>query len=497
MLNRFTALCLTLTAALVSPTLWAAEEAEGPVLRGPYLQSVTENSIFIVWRTRGKIDPVVRYGEKARSLNRASTAENVVFRVSNDVEGLSAPQLYVETDKEREKREKKRKEDTTGNANVFQYEVKITGLTPATKYYYQVFDGETPLIPKKDKGFHFVTSPVIGSDAPARIWVVGDSGTGGRDQKEVYEAMLGFVDDTKKPLDSFIHVGDMAYSDGANYEFDRGFFNVYQDVLRNVTVWAAMGNHEGKTSRGMTETGPYYDAYILPRKGEAGGVPSGTEAYYSYDLGRIHFVCLDSHDLDRSSTGAMATWLREDLNQADADWLIAFWHHPPYTKGSHDSDKEGQLIEMREQIMPIMEEAGVDLVLTGHSHIYERSMLVDGAYATPTVAEGVILDDGDGNPSGDGAYRKSAGLNPHEGAVQIVAGHGGAGVRRTGTMPIMREIIVEHGSVILDVEGDTLLGHMINKEGDVRDVFSIVKKGKVEVKRIENPWQPEHWEKKK
>ena len=62
--------------------------------------------------------------------------------------------------------------------------------------------------------------------------------------------------------------------------------------------------------------------------------------------------------------------------------------------------------------MPILESGGVDLVLTGHSHIYERSMLMDGAYATPTVAEGVILDDGDGDPHGNRSYRKSAGLPP-------------------------------------------------------------------------------------
>jgi len=490
MLKSFSVVCLSLAALLVTPTLWAADEGDELILRGPYLQSLTESSIYIVWRTRGQIDPVVRYGTKVRSMKEQSSEENVQLRISNDVECLSYPQLHIETTAEREKREKKRKKDPTGAQNVFQYEMKLTGLSPNTKYYYRLYDGEKA-ITKKDKAQHFVTSPTIGSEAPARIWVVGDSGTGGRDQKQVYEAMLEYVDDTKKPLDMYLHVGDMAYSDGANYEFDRGFFNVYGDTLKNVTVWPSMGNHEGKTSRGTTATGPYYDAYVVPTKGEAGGVPSGTEAYYSFNYGRIHFVCLDSHDLDRKSTGPMATWLREDLNQADADWLIAFWHHPPYTKGSHDSDKEGQLIEMRQEIMPIMEEGGVDIVLTGHSHIYERSMLVDGAYATPTVAEGVILDDGDGNPAGDGAYRKSAGLNPHEGAVQIVAGNGGAGVRRKGTMPIMREIIVEHGSVILDVEGDTLIGHMVNKKGEVRDVFSIEKKGKVVVKRVENPWQPE------
>src|SRR4030095_10302026 len=95
-----------------------------------------------------------------------------------------------------------------------------------------------------------------------------------------------------------------------------------------------------------------------------------------------------------------ARWLKVDLEQARTgrtDWIVAFFHHPPYTKGTHDSDREMQLIEMRTHIMPILDSGGVDLVLTAHSHIYERSMLVDSAYATPTVAAGVIPNDGEGD----------------------------------------------------------------------------------------------------
>ena len=163
---------------------------------------------------------------------------------------------------------------------------------------------------------------------------------------------------------------------------------------RHKVCWPTMGNHEGRTSSGRTGIGPYYDAYVVPTRGEAGGLASGTEAYYSFDYANIHFICLDSHDLDRRPTEPMARWLKADLEKTRADWLIAFWHHPPYTKGSHDSDKERDLMEMRQHIMPIIEQGGVDVVFTGHSHTYERSMLMDGAYATNTVAENVILDDG-------------------------------------------------------------------------------------------------------
>ncbi|MBM3832007.1 MAG: hypothetical protein FJ403_01785 [Verrucomicrobia bacterium] len=287
----------------------------------------------------------------------------------------------------------------------------------------------------------------------------------------------------------------MAYGTGRDMEFQSRFFESYDRTLRRFVCWPTMGNHEGHTSRGTTGIGPYYDAYIVPTRGEAGGLASGTEAYCSFDHANIHFICLDSHDLDRKPGGAMAKWLKADLESANADWVIAFWHHPPYTKGSHDSDKEKDLTEMRQYIMPIIESGGVDLVLTGHSHIYERSMLIDGAYATPTVAENLALDDGDGDPQGDGPYRKSEGIHPHEGTVQVVAGHGGANLGRNGTLPLMKKTIVEHGSVLVDVYGDTLAATMANRNGQTRDLFSIVKRGQVELQPLALPWQPPEYKK--
>ena len=291
----------------------------------------------------------------------------------------------------------------------------------------------------------------------------------------------------------YLHVGDMAYGRGKDAEFQKKFFEIYQPTLQNTVCWPAMGNHEGATSNGKTGTGPFYDAYITPRQGEAGGVPSGNESYYSFDYGRTHFVVLNSHDLDRRPAAAMAQWLREDLAKISpkkTDWLIAFWHHPPYTKGSHDSDIEHQLIEMREHIMPILESNGVDLVLTGHSHIYERSMLMDGAYETPTIAENKILDDGDGDEKGDGAYQKSPGLQPNQGTVQIVTGHGGKGMRRKGYSPVMRRSILQYGSTLIHVKGSELIVSMLNRDAQIVDKFQIHKKKPVQPTRIAKPWQP-------
>lgn len=480
-------LIIQTTFVILSSSAWLTA---GDLTRGPYLQQASTDSMVVVWRTEGTSTPVLRYGNAPDALTREVRGDAILLRVSADVDApAGTPLLYKEPEAERANREAKPDPSTAPNS--YQYEASISGLESGTKYFYAVYDGHRRLA-GADKYHYFVTHRPVGSSADMRIWVVGDSGTGRIDQAMVHTAMRGYVARTNRYLDHYIHVGDMAYGDGTDRQFQHNFFEPYQETLRNTVCWPSMGNHEGHTSRGISGIGPYYDAYVVPTRGEVGGAPSGTEAYYSFDIEDAHFICLDSHDLDRSPDAAMAQWLRADLEQARAKWLIAFWHHPPYTMGSHNSDRETQLIEMRENLMPILESGGVDLVLTGHSHIYERSMLIDGAYATPTTAKGVVLDDGDGRIGGDGAYRKSAGLRPHEGHVSIVAGHGGAGLSREGTMPVMREIILEHGSTLLDIQGDTLTGSMLDKYGQIRDIFSLVKKGRVRPKIVKNPWQPIH-----
>jgi hypothetical protein len=457
------------------------------IIRAPYVQMATPSSIHVVWRTDKRISPVVRYGDSPGNMWGAVSNQSITTRVSVGTNRTEIKQLL---EKWPEVAHFPRLH--SAYPGTWQYEAKIGNLQPDSTYYYAVCDGETRLT-GRDLSYRFKTHPLIGQSKSARIWIVGDSGTGRENQSLVHDAMLKHTANEKRPIDLYLHLGDMAYNRGRDVEFQSRFFEMYESTLRHIVCWPTMGNHEGATSKGNNGIGPYYDAYVVPARGESGGVPSGTEAYYSFDYGRVHFICLDSHDLDRKPTGAMAQWLKMDLERTKADWILAFFHHPPYSKGSHDSDREKQLVEMRTHIMPILESGGVDLVLTGHSHIYERSMLMDGAYATPTIAENVILDDGDGDPNGDGPYQKSGGIHPNQGAIQVVAGHGGTRVSRKGTVPVFRKIIVEHGSVILDIEGDTLTGTMLNKFCEVRDTFSLIKRGRITPRRILNPWQPMDW----
>jgi hypothetical protein len=173
----------------------------------------------------------------------------------------------------------------------------------------------------------------------------------------------------------------------------------------------------------------------------------------------------------------MLTWLRDDLAATSKPWIIAFWHHPPYSKGSHNSDTEIELIEMRENALPILEAAGVDLVLTGHSHSYERSFLIDGHYGpSSTLTSDMILDGGDGLPEGTGAYQKPTPVKgPHEGAVYAVAGSSGQTSGGALNHPAMFISLNTLGSMVLDIDDDRLDAVFLDSAGVVRDSFTVVK----------------------
>jgi hypothetical protein len=261
---------------------------------------------------------------------------------------------------------------------------------------------------------------------------------------------------------------------------------MYPAMLRKSVLWPTLGNHDALSASSPTESGVYYDIFDLPRAGEAGGLASGTEAYYSFDYANVHFICLDSHDTDRSPPpgGAMLTWLQSDLASTAQDWIIAFWHHPPYTKGSHDSDNVldsgGRMQEMRQNALPILESGGVDLVLTGHSHSYERSFLINGHYGDSSTFEippgSHLVNGGDGRPGGDGAYAKpTLGPGPNEGAVYAVAGSSGQISGGSLNHPVMFISLNQLGSMILDVDGNRLDALFLTSTGVQADGFTILK----------------------
>jgi len=428
-ISRFV-LCLFLSSAGLS-----AQAAEPLLVRGPYLQMQTDDGISIHWRTEVASDSVVRYGTSSGNLDSSTTMAG--SRVD--------------------------------------HAVALSGLGAGQKFWYSVGTSSTTL--SGDTSYHFETAPPRGIAADTRIWVLGDSGTANSNAQAVRDAYKDWT--ASDPANMVLMLGDNAYNDGTDAEYQAAVFDTYPEILRQLPLWSTLGNHDGHSADSASQSGPYYEIFNLPANGEIGGLVSGTEAYYSFDYANIHFVCLDSYETDRSPGGAMMTWLENDLAMNTTQpWVIAFWHHPPYTKGSHDSDTEGQLIDMRENALPILEDLGVDLVLSGHSHSYERSYLLDGHYGHSLTLDpdNNVLNPGDGKDTGDGAYEKPDVVSASRaGSVYAVAGSSGKVSSAPLDHPAMFVSLESLGSLVVDVSGNRMDVAFIDQTGAVRDEFSMLK----------------------
>ena len=402
--------------------------------RGPYLQNGSHTNTTVRWRTGGNAIGRFRYGTNLASLNYLAD------------------------------------EITSTN----RHEIQITGLLPDTKYYYAVGTALTNLVGSNANHF-FVTAPVPGTPKATRIWVLGDAGTKTASQVSVRDAYESFTG--ARHTDLWLMLGDNAYDTGADAEYQTAVFNMYTNMLRKSVLWSTLGNHETAQATAFVDTYPYFEIFTLPKNGEAGGVASGTEHYYSFNYGNIHFICLDSMTASRATNGVMFQWLTNDLADVTADWTIAFWHHPPYTKGSHNSDAETELIQMRQVFLPVLEAAGVDLVLSGHSHCYERSFLLDKHYGLSTAMNATNkLNSGNGREGGTGAYTKpEGGLIPHQGTLYVVAGSSGQISGGTLNHPAMYVSLNNLGSLVLDFEGKRLDAKFIRENGTTNDSFTILK----------------------
>ena len=415
---------------VVIPQLVANPQSS--VIRGPYLQKGSSTSVVVRWRTDTPQDSRVAYGESPGSLYT----------------NVDDPQSTTE------------------------HEVELTGLDPDTKYYYAIGNTDELLV-GNDERHRFITAPTPGTKKPSRIWIIGDSGTGGYRPRLVYNAYADLAGTER--TDIWCMLGDNAYWTGTDQEYQTNLFEIYPELLRSVVLFPTIGNHDRYDS--TTQSWPYYDSFTMPTSAEAGGVASGAEAYYSFDHANVHFVVLDSHNSNRMPDGPMLTWLEQDLAATLQDWIVAYWHHPPYSDGSHDSDTEPRMVDMRQNALPILESHGVDAVLTGHSHNYERSLLIDGHYGdSSTFGPSHLVDAGDGHPDGPtGPYEKPTGLSPHAGTVYTVAGTAASispAALQHPAMPIGFNML---GSLVLDVDGGRLDARFLDATGVVLDHYRIIK----------------------
>lgn len=417
---------------LLAPALGVAQT----IVRGPYLQNVTPTSIVVRWRTDVPTDSRVRFGD---NLTRQAT------------DGLSTTEHVV----------------------------TITGLQPATRYGYVVGTSTKDLL-TPDASYFFTTSPAPASVAPVRLWVLGDFGTGSERQKQATQSFVE-ASKTRRP-DLWVWLGDNAYSSGTDDEYQRYVFDYYPTYLRNLPAVATPGNHDYHDDNNDFNV-PYYALTSHPQRGEAGGIPSGSPSYYSLDYGPVHLISLDSFGNEAGrhriwdTTGTQIQWLKRDLAANKKPWTIIFFHHPPYTQGSRNADTEQDLILNRERLTPIFERYNVDLVLSGHSHVYERTYQIRGHRGLSTTFDKrtMAVDSSTGRYDGSA---NSCPILPAKGSVvYVVNGSGGANTGRAPNYPhkaMVYSYTDEGGSMLIDVAENRLDAQWVAPSG-VKDRFTMVK----------------------
>jgi predicted phosphodiesterase len=190
-------------------------------------------------------------------------------------------------------------------------------------------------------------------DKSTRFAVLGDTGTGEEEQREVGTKVEEY---RKKTNFSFaIMLGDNIYGSERPQDFVRKFEQPYKPVLEaGVKFYAALGNHDDPNQR-------FYRLFNMEG-----------ERYYTYEKGNIRFFVLDSNYLDRRQLD----WLEGELKKSTSVWKMAYFHHPLYSSGgSHGSE-----VDLRQLLEPLLLKYGVNVVFAGHEHFYERIKPQKGIY---------------------------------------------------------------------------------------------------------------------
>ena len=285
-----------------------------PPPRDPYVQSVSASSAVIAWVSKEPGVGIVEYGETPW-LGREGVDNRVTRR----------------------------------------HAVALSGLGPGSRYYYRVKEaGEKSEIAR----FHTASE---GEYSRFAFAVIGDSGRGRKGQLAV-AALLERLEP-----DLILHTGDIVYPSGEERHYDRRFFVPYGRLLKEVPIFPILGNHDLERGNGAA----YLNNFHLPRNDT-----QGTGRYYSFNWGNVHFVALNSelyHGDHSYRPEEQKTWLDRDLKETRQPWKIVYFHRPIYSSSKHGSDER-----IREDLEPVLVRHEVDLVFSGHDHVYERTVPIRG-----------------------------------------------------------------------------------------------------------------------
>ncbi len=289
--------------------------------------------------------------------------------------------------------------------------VELSDLQPGTTYSYSVERGERTW----DGTFRTPT----GADDTVRFDVFGSSGVGSDSQHAIAAEMVADAPDF------VLHTGDVVFPRGALCHYGLRYFGPYEDLIGNSLVAPAVGEIDLKANNGKA----FRESFELPADPN-----EENPLYRSFDYGPVHVVILDSELYekdDQEDIDAQRNWLTSDLEATDLPWTVVVLHQPLYssTKGAA-SDR------IADDLEPIFQENGVDLVLSGHARNYERFQLDDGI-------------------------------------TYVVTGGGGAGLQSLGSNRTSVAAASVHHYLSIEATPDGLSARVIDDKGNVVDTFEL------------------------
>ena len=181
-------------------------------------------------------------------------------------------------------------------------------------------------------------------DGSVRFLVIGDSGTGDREQIEVAQQMAAAR--ARFPYTFAIMLGDNMYGSERPQDYAKKFEVPFRPLLdAKIEFHATLGNHDDPNQK-------FYKPFSLDGN-----------RYRTFRKGNARFFVLDSNYMDPEQL----QWLEQELAASGSDWKIVYFHHPLYTAATR-----GPSVELRATLEPLFIKYGVSVVFTGHEHLYER-----------------------------------------------------------------------------------------------------------------------------
>ncbi len=322
------------------------------------------------------------------------------------------------------------------------HKVTVDFLLPGTEYAYRVGDSKTGVW---SEVCCFTTAD---SSDSAEFIIISDVQASSEENFQKAAAVMNEAVLAMPDHDFIVNLGDFV-NDCTNDEWD-SYFRNFAFANNNTTLVPVAGNHEGNL-----QWFKFNDMFNI---GAASTVNTVTGCYYSFDWGDAHFAVLNTNDMYPMSMQQI-NWLKNDMNASDAQWKIVLMHRALYSAGKN-INKPDTLI-MRDMLIPVIDELGIDVVFAGHDHMYFRTEQVKGdkVVDTETVTE---LYEG---------VETEFVLNP-EGTVHILPST--AGTKRYSVNEDAAYPILECGAVVRDTKaGGTFATVSLDSEHFVYNAYIV------------------------